>query len=512
MLFNSFAFILAFLPLVLIGFELTRRRAGAKTALGFLLAASLAFYSWWDWRLTGLLLSSVCTNYLFGRILARNPSRLILAIGVAANLGLLGWFKYANFFVDTVNLMAGTHFTVGHVLLPLAISFFTFQQISYLVDVKRGIVEETNLIRYALFVTFFPHLIAGPIVHHSDLLAQFRKPSGMRVDWSNLATGLGIFAIGLFKKVVIADNVAPYADQVFGAAQSGDALTLITAWTAVAAFTLQIYFDFSGYSDMALGLARMMGVKLPLNFNSPYKATSIIEFWRRWHMSLSRFLREYLYIPLGGNRSGRGRQYANLMAVMLLGGLWHGANWTFIAWGGLHGLYLLVAHLWRQWRGEESHSNRIATVTGAALTLVAVMIAWTLFRSPDWATAAIMFKGMSGAAGAYLPESYAGRLGFLSHVGVLFQPSPDAGLYPTLGELGRIVFLFLVVWLTPNTQQLLSHFPAGLAHLQRSPSTLWDRWALRPTASTGILIGLVFVAGLIHLAIAHENEFIYFQF
>ena len=260
-------------------------------------------------------------------------------MGIGLNLGLLAWFKYANFLAASINNLAGTSLSFGDIVLPLAISFFTFQQIAFLVDAYRGLADEPNIGRYGLFVTFFPQLIAGPIVHHAEILPQYAQRDSIRLKADNLSIGLTIFAVGLFKKVVFADSMGAYADTVFQAAALGDTVSFVSAWAAAAAFSLEIYFDFSGYTDMAIGIARMFGVRLPLNFDSPYKSTSIIDFWRRWHITLSRFLRDYLYYPLGGNRNGTGRRYGNLMVVMLLGGLWHGAAWTFVFWGALHGLF-----------------------------------------------------------------------------------------------------------------------------------------------------------------------------
>ncbi len=305
MLFNSFEFLFLFLPLTLVGFFLSSR-IGRETGILWLVAASLFFYGWWNPVYLWLIVGSTLGNYLIGaRIGAaladshRRQARFWLVLGVSANLALLGWFKYAHFFLDTINQFSGSEFTLPAIVLPLAISFFTFQQIAYLVDTWRGIQPEHRLSHYLLFVTFFPQLIAGPIVHHKEMLPQFLTTGETATRWSDLAVGLTIFALGLFKKAVLADGIAPYATPVFDAAARGETLTLLQAWGGALAYTLQLYFDFSGYSDMAIGAARMFGIRLPLNFHSPYKATSIVEFWRRWHMTLSRFLRDYLYIPLG---------------------------------------------------------------------------------------------------------------------------------------------------------------------------------------------------------------------
>jgi D-alanyl-lipoteichoic acid acyltransferase DltB (MBOAT superfamily) len=312
---------------------------------------------------------------------------------------LLGYYKYANFFLKSVDSLTGFNFSLGDIILPLGISFFTFTQIAYLVDTWQGKVKEYNFIHYLLFVTYFPHLIAGPVLHHGEMMPQFAQRVNYRVNWDNVANGILLFTLGLCKKTLWADSFAPYAHAVFNGVQRGELPTIYEAWSGALAYTMQIYFDFSGYTDMALGVALMFNIRLPINFFSPYKATSIIEFWRRWHMTLSRFLRDYLYIPLGGNRKGKMRRYINLMVTMLLGGLWHGAGWSFICWGVLHGIYLSINHLWHEllpknwgrviplWLGR---------LSGGVLTFIAVVVAWVVFYSADITHAVMMLKAMAG--------------------------------------------------------------------------------------------------------------------
>jgi alginate O-acetyltransferase complex protein AlgI len=406
MLFNSPQFILGFLPLALGGFFLAGRWYGARAALVWLVAADLVFYGWWNPRYIPLLVGSVGANYLLGQRILRlaqaaragtgrpGAARCWLVGGVGFNLGLLGWFKYADFLLH----VAAPHAAPLGIVLPLAISFFTFQQIMFLVDSAHARCPEVGPLPYAALVCFFPHLIAGPIVRPSEVLPQLQARHLARPDAANLAAGLTIFLLGLGKKLVLADTFGGFADVGFGAVSHGTALTLVEAWYAVLAYSLQIYFDFSGYSDMAIGLARMANVRFPLNFNSPYQARDIADFWRRWHMSLSRFLREYLYIPLGGNRHGEVRRGVNLMLTMLLGGLWHGAAWTFVAWGGLHGLYLIVHRLWGRlgWR--------LPGPVGQALTLLAVVVAWVPFRADGVDSMLGMLRGMAGLNGIALPQ------------------------------------------------------------------------------------------------------------
>jgi len=394
MLFNSYEYLIYFLPLSLaVYFALGRR---AAWAVGWLVAASLFFYAWWNPRYLPLILASIGFNFAIGRALRRRPSHAgaLLAFGVAANLVLLGVFKYADFAVRNAADLTGLPFALPHIVLPLGISFFTFTQIAYLVDVRRGKAQEPSLLNYALFVSFFPHLLAGPILHHSEMMPQFASASNKRPQSFHLAAGLFLLAIGLVKKVCIADPLAPVAAAGF---DHPEAISALTAWLAVLAYTLQIYFDFSGYTDMALGAARMFNIQMPVNFNSPYHATDIREFWQRWHMTLSRFLREYLYIPLGGNRHGEWRTAVNVMATFLLGGLWHGAAWTFVTWGALHGLGLVCLRAW-------AHTGlRLPRAIAWAITFLFVMVTWVFFRAASLPAAVAMLRAMVGVNGASEP-------------------------------------------------------------------------------------------------------------
>src|SRR5882757_5400938 len=355
MLFSSYAFLFQFLPVVALAFAVARRYS-PRCGIWALAFASLIFYGAWKPVYLLLLIASIGVNFWLG-LKMEDPlrRRRIGTLGVTLNLALLCYFKYTNFLFDSLTALTGAPLPFVNVILPLGISFFTFQQIAYLVDVMRGARVERDLVSYTLFVSFFPHLIAGPLVHHAEMIPQFKRARSGR-SAVLAARGLAIFAAGLFKKVVIADNLAQFVTPVFAHLDAGGGVTTPWAWLSTLAYALQIYFDFSGYSDMAVGLALLFGIRLPVNFRSPYKAASIIEFWRRWHITLSRFLRDYLYIPLGGNRLGEQRRYINLMATMLLGGLWHGAGWNFIIWGGLHGIYLCINHLWQAWRADNNHA------------------------------------------------------------------------------------------------------------------------------------------------------------
>lgn len=394
MLFTTASFVFLFLPVVFAVYLLLLHFTVGRAAIPWLGIASIVFYIWGDVRLIALLMSSIAVNFWIGGRIFATGGKGWLRAGVLFNVGLLGLFKYADFAISTANALTGSHLGLLGIALPLGISFYTFQQIAWLVDM-RSKPQKPRFWDYLLFVTFFPQLIAGPIVHHSEMMPQFQRIVGAGKSlyfsrlWTHLAVGLTIFIVGLFKKVVIADSCAPIATQMFSQASTAQAIDVVSAWGGVIAYSMQIYFDFSGYSDMAVGLARMFGVRLPVNFFSPYKATSIIEFWRRWHMTLSRWLRDYIYIPLGGNRDGAARRQVNLMATMIVGGLWHGASWTFVAWGGVHGLFLLANHGWNGVRG-----NLTLGPFAWPLTFLAVIHAWVLFRAPDFAAAMNIYAAM----------------------------------------------------------------------------------------------------------------------
>jgi alginate O-acetyltransferase complex protein AlgI len=488
MLFTSPVFLFAFLPLTLAGYLIALRLGRPRLVTPWLLAASMMFYAWWSPVFLALLVASTLVNWLCARAIETRgkgePGRKAIFIaGLVWNLGLLAVFKYADFFIDTVDRLSGADWPLLHIILPLGISFFTFQKIAYLADIHAGHATSGRLMDFALFVFFFPQLIAGPIVHHAEIMPQFRKIAAGHREGAlaeHLAVGLTLFVIGLFKKIVIADQVAPFSTSVFEMAAAGKPIGLALGWQAALAYTVQLYFDFSGYSDMAIGLARMFGVRMPANFDSPYRAASIVDFWRRWHMTLSRFLRDYLYVPLGGNRSGPAARYRNLMIVMLLGGLWHGAGWTYVVWGGLHGLYLMIAHLWRDRVGL-----RLPAVLGWALTMLAVILAWVFFRAPDMASALNVLAGMTGRqGGASLAE----------------------GQGQALVAIGALLVAAAVL---PNSQQILRAFRPVLDGVAE-PAGVLARIRWRPTAAFGALVAAVFLTALMYSW--KSSEFLYFQF
>ena len=481
MLFNSYVFIFLFLPATVCVYYAARRWAGHAAALTVLAVASLVFYAWWDVRNVLLLGGSILGNYAIGSRLEANRSRALLIAGIVLNLAVLALFKYANFFLANLGALSGGPMAVVALALPLGISFFTFEQITFLVDVMRGRTRPGSLLSYAVFVGFFPHLIAGPIVQHRDLGGQLQDGSRRDDVWMNLSVGLSIFAVGLGKKVLLADNFAPLASGAFDAADRGALLSGGAAWAGALCYTLQIFFDFSGYSDMAIGLARMLGYQLPVNFDAPYRSTSIVEFWRRWHISLSTFLRDYLYIPLGGNRYGEARRLINLMITMLLGGLWHGAGWTYVVWGGLHGLYLCIAHLWSQRVGQGSGALR--RVFGWSVTMLAVVLAWVFFRAKTFAGAWLMLRAMAGA----------GRVA----EGV------------NAAQIAWIALGVSIILLLPDTARFFGKWmaePDGSRGDLDQPGPL--RW--RPSAVWATLTALCLVWSVLHLA--RVSEFIYYQF
>jgi alginate O-acetyltransferase complex protein AlgI len=490
LLFNSVEFIFAFLPITLALFWVTLR-LGNRPAAIWLLVASLFFYGWWSPRHVVLLLASIAFNYGVGVALGRTRSpggrRLLLTFGVAADLGLLAFFKYADFLLSSVSWLPGIELAPLGILLPIGISFYTFTQIAFLVDAWRGEAQEYDPVHYALFVTYFPHLIAGPILHHREMMPQFKALRWDRLRADDLAVGLTIFIIGLFKKVVLADGVAGFVPYAFA---PDSAPGLVGAWIGALAYTLQLYFDFSGYSDMAIGLSRLFGVDLPLNFASPYKATSIIEFWRRWHITLSRFLRDYLYIPLGGSRLDSGRRYTNLMATMLLGGLWHGAGWPFVLWGALHGTYLVANHLWRAaklrlgWHAGES--TRLSLLAAGGLTFFAVVVAWVPFRALSLAQAGDVLAGMVGLNGLGVPKSLDE-----GSVGVAW---------------GWISGLLAITWLAPNTQEIMARHLPQMCGSIGAPGIL--RWRLAPWYAAVAAVAAVVALG----QLGKVSEFLYFQF
>jgi len=452
MLFNSYEFMFMFLPITFfIYFFLNKKRLLIASKV-FLVFSSLFFYSWWNIKYLPIIIISILFNYFIGNQISIqqniNKKKLLLTIGIIFNVSLLGYFKYYNFFIENINLL--TNWNIHHIelALPLAISFFTFQQIAYLVDSYRGETKEYDFLNYTLFVTFFPQLIAGPIVHHSEMMPQFANKKNKIKNYHNIALGLFIFAIGLFKKVVIADTFASWATAGFDNATS---LNLIEGWVVSLSYTFQLYFDFSGYTDMAIGTALLFNIRLPINFNSPYKAKNIQDFWRRWHITLSRFLKEYIYIPLGGNRAGEKRTYFNLAVTFLIAGLWHGASWLFVFWGGLHGLALIIHRVWQKL------GFRLWVWLAWFITFNFINISWIFFRAKDWDSATKVLNSMFSFDSITLPSSLSSKLNFLMDYGVKFD-----GLFINISA-GKELFIwlfisFIIVFAFKNSMERLDSF------------------------------------------------------
>ena len=517
MLFNSLNFLFGFLPIVLLVFYVIGASGWQRATIVWLVAASLFFYGWWNPIYLSLLVGSILFNYIIGCALVREECRKqLLILGIIGDLTLLGYYKYANFFIENANIILSTNLSTAEIVLPLGISFFTFTQIAFLVDAYRGKAKELN-INYSLFVTYFPHLIAGPVLHHKEMMPQFAHAETYRLNWENLAVGLTVFTIGLFKKAVLADGIAIYATPVFNAAQAGVALTLFEAWGGGLSYSFQIYFDFSGYSDMAVGLSLLFGVRLPINFYSPYQSHNIIEFWRRWHMTLSRFLRDYLYISLGGNRKGPIRRHFNLFATMLLGGLWHGASWNFVIWGGLHGFYLAANHIWHTFLNQRGCSINPAygwrKVLTIALTFLAVTLAWVPFRAESYSAASEILGAMFGLNGLSLPSRLADLTPWLADWSVTFDGMFNHDLAPWSSGLIWLTGLAIVIWLMPNTQQIMEQFRPTLDGYTAHPLALhwgWYRWM--PSRFNTVFIAILGFVSLTWLLIGNYSEFLYFQF
>jgi len=519
-LFNSFSFIFAFLPLTLILFFILGKKNNYLAASG-LAFASIIFYGYWNPTHVLILLASISFNFLVGTRIATRINlnqlkfaKIWLIFGIISNFLLLGYYKYTGFIFSNLNYLEIGHWHIVDIALPLGISFFTFTQIAFLVDAYKGYVQEYRPMHYLLFVTYFPHLLAGPVLHHKEMMPQFNTTKTYQLSYQNISVGLTLFFIGLFKKVILADGIATYVYAPFIATEQGELLPLLDAWGGALSYSLQLYFDFSAYSDMAVGLSLLFGVKLPLNFNSPYKATSIIDFWRRWHMTLSRFLRDYLYFPLGGNRLGHYRRYTNLIITMLLGGLWHGASWTFVIWGGLHGIFLLINHAWR----ENLMANKIKSyfpqslryLCALWLTFSMIVIVWVFFRASDLQSALTMLKGMSGLNGVVMPYKWLNKLGaigtWLDARGVEFRYSPT---FAGTEELVKIILGLLIVWCLPNSQQIMARVRPALNMVEISKEDQ-RYWHWQPS-KIWLLISIIMTTVAL-LSLTEVSEFIYFQF
>lgn len=542
MLFNSYMFVLAFLPIVVIGFYVLARRFAANVILAWLIAASFVFYGWHSVGTLILFVALCAADLIFARylVLENKPKAvrlMVFILALAGCLGPLAYFKYTDFLIANVNALSGSNHAFFNLILPLGISFFTFQRIAFLADCYSRIVSAISAQGYVFFIFFFPQLVAGPIVHHSEIMPQLRTQAFGRFDARVVALGVSVFAVGLFKKTVLADGIAPWADVAFDSAHAGSVLSFTEAWVGALAYSFQLYFDFSGYSDMAIGIGLLFGLRLPVNFWSPYKANSIIEFWRRWHITLSRFLRDYIYIPIGGNRRGTSRRYLNIAVVMVVGGIWHGAAWTFIAWGAMHGGMLMMNHVWvgvRTRMGWSAVSSIGAyVVVCRVVTFLVVVYAWVLFRASDFDTVFVFWRSMSGLGpgGILLPVNALLRdiLTHLDGIGTVFGHLAagasgengtrffaamqfDWNLTNAPGSTLVVIVLFYYLVIThfsPNMYQLAAHLWPALgvtaSDAAGPPARSWKisaRWA--------IVTAFLLAASI--LTFTRISPFLYFQF
>lgn len=459
MLFNSHIFILFFLPLVFTAYFLLRNYDQHNASKLFLVLASFTFYAWWKIEYLYLLGGTILFNFLMAEILYRKRHNLLLALAVMGNLSVLGYFKYKNFFFENIVGMMGLPSITEKIVIPLGVSFYTFQQISFLVDTYRGKAARCNLLDYSLFVSFFPQLVAGPISYQQEITPQFNAKEAAKINFTNVGQGIFLFSMGLFKKIVVADSLAPYVENGFDKAL---ALTFWDSWATSLAYTCQLYFDFSGYTDMALGLGLLFNIKLPNNFNSPYQALNIQDFWRRWHITLGRFVRDYIYFPLGGSRKGGYRTLANLMSSFLLIGFWHGAGWNFILWGALHGTAMVVHRVW------QNTGNKLPAYVGWLLTFLYVNTCWVLFRAETNYDAIKIFKGMLGmvntgfSTALTFNEEFAllGVCGVLVAFTAIFKNSVSTAenMEFSLRESIMTVSMFMIAFVFMYTHQTFLYF------------------------------------------------------
>jgi alginate O-acetyltransferase complex protein AlgI len=538
MLFNSYEFILGFLPLV-VGLFYVFGRVSRTAALRWVIFASLVFYAWWRPLNVAIILPSIIINYVLARQLVKlvqdetkaRAARVTLIAGILFNVAFLGYFKYTNFLVGATNDVFGTSFIFNQVILPLGISFITFQKIAFLIDVHGKRVTSFRFADYALFVLFFPQLIAGPIVHYREMMPQFQNAT-CRFDRINFAVGLTLFCFGLFKKAFLADGIAPYVTPIYERAAHGDPVSLVPALMAALGFTLQIYFDFSGYSDMAIGIGRLFGVRLPANFDSPLRATSIIDYWLRWHMTLTRFLTAYIYNPMSlwltrrrmsrglpplGGRNTTLSAFITLLAfptivTMAVSGIWHGAGYTYIVWGLLHGAMLSINHGWRLLQTKLGRAraapSRAALAGSFLLTFTCIVVAMVLFRAPTIKGAGGIFAGILGRNGIGFPASIYEHLGPLHDVLEWTGGGPEAwwGAVDFIALSAYLVALLAIALLAPNTGQILARYePAlglktgGLTRLSWTPSLKW-----------ALAVAIVAFAAILRLG--GPSEFLYWQF
>lgn len=477
MLFNSFEFIFLFLPIVFFVYFYLNKQKLIVLSKGWLVISSLFFYGYWKLEYLPLILISMIFNYSIGSTLSsynnlKISKKALLTFGIAGNVLLLGYYKYFDFVLQNINYLLKTEFNLMNIFLPLAISFFTFQQIAYLVDSYKSETKEYDFLNYALFVTFFPQLIAGPIVHHKEMMPQFANLRNKVLNYKNLSIGMSLFIIGLSKKVLIADNLSPIVGRGF---DEYTYLNFFEGWFVALAYTFQLYFDFSGYTDMALGISKLFNINIPANFNSPYKALNIQDFWRRWHITLSRFLRDYIYIPIGGNKSGLLNSIRNIIITFLIGGIWHGAAWTFIVWGAMHGIGLAIFRLWHKF------NISMPKVVSSSVTFIFVVTSWVIFRAQNWMDAQKILSAMYGFTNFSLPK--------INKFHIAFKGASSGMGWLTLDVL-LIFTCLLICMFIPNSNLLVNKF---------KPNKAW-------------LCFIAFLCSFGIICLNQISEFLYFQF
>lgn len=505
MLFNSPVYICLFLPLVFIGYFALNRQRLILAGKAWLVLTSLFFYAYWKPDNLIIIMSSMLINYALGTILHKAKQltgrkkrinlNLLLISGIVFNLGLIAYYKYGDFLIENINQVLKNDFPLPGITLPLAISFFTFQQIAYLIDCYRYNSEEYDFLNYCLFVTFFPQLIAGPIVHHREMMPQFSSLRQKKLNWNNISTGIFIFSMGLFKKVIIADTFAIWANIGFDGKTT---LDFWHAWGTSLSYTFQLYYDFSGYTDMAIGAALLFNIRLPINFNSPYKALTIQDFWRRWHMTLSRWFRDYCYIPLGGNRRTATRTYINVLITFLLVGLWHGAGWTFIVWGGLHGLAMICCRLWQR------KGFPLPTLLAWLLTFLFVNTAWVFFRATSFSKGMEIVKGMVNFQNLAIPIEL-WKTFLQPHIPILPQLTTAHSTFSGLIQTEWLIFFTTLTLFSANTIQV-SRF------ISYSENHVLSRLRLHYSLPWAIITGLALAMSLQKILYSPSKEFIYFNF
>ena len=513
MLYNSYIFIFLFLPITLLGFHLLSKKGHYKLTVSWLVAASLFFYGWWNPIYIALIVGSAIFNYTFGYLLLKRPRKIFLYFGIIGNLVTLGYFKYANFFVDNINFFFDNNIILEQIILPLGISFFTFQQITFLVDTYSGKTKEYNFLQYCLFVTFFPQLISGPIVHHRRMMPQFAKESIGFLKLENLAAGLTTFIIGLFKKVFLADNIEVFATPAFDAALYGIDLTFFEAWGASLAYAFQLYFDFSGYSDMALGLGLMFGIALPFNFLSPFKSKNISEFWRCWHISLSTFIRDYLYFPVSllltryamSNKLGHIPLFIlsifipTIFAFFWMG-LWHGAGWHFVLFGLIHGVYIVIYNIWIKVvniipEDKRIKKNNITDFISQIITFLAVIFSFVIFRAENLSIAKDIISSMLGFNGIEFSDMF--------RIGVF-------GAKSGIGVFWILLSMFIVNFLPNSKEFILNKNKAFVKQGDVASNVTNKRITWRPNLFWAIIVVIMLTLSLI--SFSNTSEFLYFQF